>query len=372
MLKIRIVGSMFGSSGYDSHTRQLFNALTKFKELDIRLDVPLPQDWIRLVNDEELKSLTKKERVDDITIGILTPPYGRIVLGDNTKKYVQYVVWEGDKIPKYWIEYLLDERVDMIFVPSQHTKQAIDNTCESLFIRDKIIKKLRIVPHGVDLSLFKPTEVKRDSKFTFVCNKGWRGTDWDRGGVQYLLKAFTEEFKKNEPVQLLLKLNPAYLHPSQLKPVLDSLNLPQDRAEIKAIINDIPYNKLYEIYNMADVFVCCSRTEAFNLPGLEAMACGLPNIQTDFGGQIDYLNTSNSFIIPIETKEFSPDISYEGVKWGTPTIEAIRKVLREVYNNKEKIKEKGKQSLIDVQNWTWDNSAKKALQFLNELKCFSI
>ena len=372
-MKINIIGDIFGTTGYSSHTRNLANASYKLNS-DIKLDVPLPPDWLRLVSDAELDMIKKPYRVADVTIGILTPPFGRIVLGDNTKKYIQYVVWEGSNIPKYWIPYLLDERVNQVWVPSNHTKDAILKTAwdyEKSICKTAIMQffesKIKIVPHGVDLSIFKIMEVKRDNKFCFVCNKGWRGTSWDRGGVQYLVRAFSEEFKKNENVQLFLKLNSSYIHPSQVIPALNNLNLPQDRAEIKLFFDNIPYNKLPEIYCQGDVYVCPTRAEAFDLGSIEAMACGLPVITTNYGGQIEHMTDESASFVVYNLEEVKEDIMYEGCKWATPNIEDLRKRMRYCFNNKEEIKEKGKQALAEVKNWTWDISAQKALSFLKEL-----
>lgn len=379
-MKIHFIGTILGTSGYDAHCRGLVNALYKLNP-DIRLDIPLPENWVRNVNDEEYKMITNENRVADITIMVATPPYWRVGMGDNTKHFVGFLVWEGDKIPVYWLEYLLDNRISQIWVPSQHTKDAILKTYNDygneVFEFTKlgvkyvcslveIEKKIKIVPHGINPDLFKPQDVKRDKKFTFVCCKGWRGTSWDRGGVQYLLKAYCEEFKKEEDICLLLKTNPSYLHPSQLKQALDSLNLPQERPEIKLIPTDIPYNQLLDLYNMGDVFVCSTRAEGFNLPGLEAMACEKSTIQTNFGGQTDYMTKENSLYIDFVVEQVKEDIMYEGISWATPIIESIRKNLRYAYEHQEEMKQKGKQALLDSQNWTWDKSAEKAMNFLSE------
>jgi hypothetical protein len=375
-MKINIVGSIFGTSGYDSHCKQLANALYKLNP-DIKLDVPLIQDWARHVNDAELKMINCPNRIPDTTIAIMTPPFWRLAMGDNTKKFIGFCVWEGSSIPQYWLEYLFDDKVDQIWVPSQHTKEAIwytyfDNDYRygtyKLEGKDKEFwDKIKIVPHGVDLSIFKLVECKKDNKFTFTCNKGWRGTSWDRGGVQYLLKAFCEEFKKEEDVQLILKLNGSYLHPSQLKQAMDSLQLPADRPEIKVIINDIPYNKLPEFYCMGDVFVCPTRAEAFGLTGLESMACGIPTIQTAYSGQTDYMTHKNALFISYQLEEVKEDMMYEGIYWATPDIVGLRNSMRWAFDNRDDIKQMGKQCLEDVKNWTWDISAQKAMDCVNEL-----
>ena len=377
-MKINIYGSLLGITGYDLHTRQLFNALYKLNP-DTKLEVPLPPDWVQQVNDAELNALTKEPRKSDVTISISQPQFWRLHM-NNCEKFVGFLVWEGDKIPKYWIEYLMDENVDQLWVPSVHTQKAIYRTFADIFknIKGKentekyyknleiVDKKIKIVPHGVDLSIFKPQETKRSDKFTFICNKGWRGGMEDRGGVGYVLKAFCEEFKKDENVRLLLKLNPTYLNPQLLKQKLDELKLPEDRPKIEINIDNMTYKKLPELYCQGDVYVCAQRADAFNLCGLEAMGCGLPTIQTSFGGQTDYVDEGNGWLINYALFDVENDIQYEGIKWAIPAIDHLRAHMREAFENKEITKEKGNQALKDVQEWTWDNSAKKALAFLNE------
>lgn len=203
--------------------------------------------------------------------------------------------------------------------------------------------------------------------FVFLINKGWRGTMWDRGGLQYCLIAFANEFKKHENVTLLIKINPAYIHPSQLKQAMDSLKLPEDRAQIKIITDNVPYDKLFELYNMGDVYVCPTRAEAFDLGSAEAMACGKAVITTNYGGQIEHMNNDNSWFIDYKLGIVEEDVMYEGISWATPDIEDLKKKMRYAYNNKEEIKEKGKKALNDILSFTWDNSAKKALSFINEI-----
>ena len=209
--------------------------------------------------------------------------------------------------------------------------------------------------------------MKKNKTFTFIVAKGWRGGMEDRGGVGYVLKAFCEEFGKDEDVRLILKLNPSYINPLQINDEFKKLNLPEDRPEIKVSCDGIPYKELVNLYNQGDVFVCATRAEAFNLPGIEAMACGLPTLQTGYGGQTDYMTKDNSNYINYKLEEVKSDTMYEGIKWATPDIEDIKRKMRYVFENKKETKEKGKQALKDVQKWTWHSSAKKALSFLKKL-----
>jgi len=361
-LKINIIGSIFGTTGYDSHTRNLFNAL--YKIADVKLSVPLKPEWQRFVNDAELDAITKPTRNEDINLIVTTPHNWKLCLGLGTN--IGYCVWEGDKIPKSYIEEILNPKINLVFAPSEHTRKAIENTFGEKY--NLIENKIKIIPHGVNRDIFyKTNKPKTNDKFIFLVVKGWRGTNWDRGGVQYVIKAFAEEFKKVENVQLEIKLNSAYINQQILQQAIENLNLPTDRPPIHVCIDNTPFDKLNNIYNDANVFICATRAESFNLPGIEAMACGLPTIQTNFGGQTDYMTKENSLFIDYELSESEEKPMYENINWATPKIESLKKQMRWAFENQDKIQEMGQQALEDSKNWTWDCSVQKIVDVINHI-----
>jgi len=377
-MKVNIIGNIFGSSGYAIHTRSLANALNE-QSIDVKLDSPLVQGWERQVTDAELLMIQKEGVEDRTSIMIGQPPMWRYALADNPKHFIGFLVHEGDTIPEYWLEYLCDNKVDQIWVPSEHVKDAIMNTTKKekelnlKLISDAhkyqdIKDKIKIVPHGVDLSLFKQEKEEEDRPFTFVCNKGWRGGMEDRGGVQYLLKAFTEEFEDKENVRLILKINPSYCPPEfNFIEEIEKIGITtKNRSKILLNIDNIHYSQIYKLYVNCDMFVCPTRCEGFNIPGLEAHAMGLPTIQTDFGGQKDYMERGSDFYLDYDL-QYSNDPMYEGIKWATPNIEQLKDIMRKCYYNQELVKQMGKQAKKNVSKWTWAETSKKAKKFLKQL-----
>ena len=378
-MKINIIGSILGTSGYDSHTKGLANALYKINP-DIKLDVPLTNNWTQLVNDAELAMIKTKPRTPDATIAVMTPPNWRIGLGDDTKKFIGYCVWEGSHIPKYWIEYLLDERVEQIWVPSEHTKKAIWNTywdmdgdCQLEYgeeiegEQNNIFwDKVKIVPHGIDPEIFKSDNSVRGPKdtFKFIVNKGWRGGMEDRGGVQYVLQAYSNEFKKDENVELMLKLNPAYINPEQVHAKIDELKLPKDAAPIKLACSNLTAQQIAKLYNDSDCYVCATRAESFDLGTAEAMGCGLPVITTGYGGQIEHMDKTCAAFIDYELAEVKGDVMYEGINQAVPNVQHLQKIMRASFSQGLFTREKGRKAKEFIKDFTWDNTAKIAIDFL--------
>ena len=148
-----------------------------------------------------------KERLGEINLIITNPLYWRI--NTQAKRNWVYLIWEGDKIPKCFIKECLNPEIEYIFVVSEHTKQALFKTFDDINKDGVFIMtdRVKVMPHGVDTSLFYPK--KKPEKTIFFCNKGFRNLE-DRGGIQYALRAYFEEFTDKDSVEMLIKINPAY------------------------------------------------------------------------------------------------------------------------------------------------------------------
>ena len=359
---MNIIGQFFDSSGYAIHTRNLANALSKYME--VSLITGLPNGWERSATDKELEMI-KRTPKNDINLIITNPTHWRLHL--NAKRNWVFLVWEGDKLPTHYLEECLNPKIEYVFVPSEHSKKALWNSYfsgevefnENLDGKDKEFwDKVKIMSHGVDLDKFYSKN--KPNKTVFVCNKGFRNLE-DRGGIQYAIKAYLEEFT-NEDVELLIKINPAYGVPD-LNKIIQLFNLTDKSPKIKINADLMDYNKLVDFYNQGNIFLAPTRAEAYNLGCIEAMACGLPVITTDFGGQTDYCNEENGWIISGELKEVENELMYEGIKWLTPDIQQLRKCMREAYENKELVKQKSENSIKTSQKNTWDHTA----QLINSL-----
>jgi glycosyltransferase involved in cell wall biosynthesis len=68
----------------------------------------------------------------------------------------------------------------------------------------------------------------------------------------------------------------------------------------------VPEEEKFRILRMSDMFVSTSQHEGFGLVFLEAMACGLPVVCYDFGGQTDFLKDGETgALVPLnDTGEF--------------------------------------------------------------------
>lgn len=382
---INIIGNILGTSGYDIHTRELANALADITEVSLQTN--LVSNWERNVNDKELEMI-KREPDGEINLIITNPLHWKPNL--NAKRNWCFLVWEGDKIPKCYLEECMNPEIEYIFVPSEHTKQAIKNSCvikkgkEGKFYDARIITKIKIMPHGIDLNKFYPLDKLsvdgvmvaqephelQDGKFEssstdfiFLANKGFRNLE-DRGGTQYLIKAYLEEFTKEDKVNLIIKINTAYGIPN-IDNLMKELGYNDNSPKVILDTNSYDYKDLVKLYHKADVFVCPTRAESFGIPMLEAMACRIPIITTEFGGQTDFCSIETGWIIGGKLEEVKHDLQYEGIKWLTPDIKQLREAMRQAYEEKpEFMKIYSKTALVTAKEFTWEKTAQKVINLI--------
>ncbi len=153
------------------------------------------------------------------------------------------------------------------------------------------------VPHAVDTEVFRPhprdetrAELGLDVPAgAFVigmvaANKGRPS----RKGFQQAAEAFRILSERHEDVYLYLHtvLNPAFAQGEHLAEMLSALQIPEDRLlfadQYRMMFDPAPAHRMAQIYSCLDVLVNPAHGEGFGIPVLEAQACGIPCVVTDF------------------------------------------------------------------------------------------
>lgn len=370
MTIIRIMGNPFGTTGFANHITNLAIALNENETVDSVLIEPvgqLPQDWQSHCDPRVLdmiKNSFKTFEGEDVTIVIDSIQTCELVRSRRPKNMVFFLIWEGDKLPSYYYNILDDPVIKQIWVPSNHVKDTLKE-------HKQLLDKTYLIPHGVDFSVFnqkvKPLADVQNDAFTFLFVGGWAQGMNDRKGLQFLIQAFSEEFKREDPVELIIKINTVYNDPNwTVENEVTKLGLPEDRPSMPVILSSLTNDKLASLYKNADVFVCTTMCEGFGLIFGEALSCGIPVITTGYGGQTDFCTNINSWIIDKGEMIWAHERSgmYEEVRWFKPDIGEIRRVLREAFNNKDVLKEKQTQAASSVGHLSWTKTAEKAVAAL--------
>jgi len=223
------------------------------------------------------------------------------------------------------------------------------------------------MPLGVDIDYFHPAIVgsRPSSRYTFLSVFEWG----ERKAPEVLLRSFAEEFKESDDVVLLLSVfnrDPSV----DVEREIAALDLP-DSAPVVVMVNpEFSGYQMGALYRSADCFVLPSRGEGWGMPILEAMACGLPVIATDWGGPADFLHEGVGY--PLAVEAMVPAQArcpyYEGFEWAEPDAGHLRFLMREVASAPDAARLRGLAAATEVADrWTLEVAAARVKARLLEL-----
>ena len=152
-------------------------------------------------------------------------------------------------------------------------------------------RKVRVIPFGIDCSLFKPGKIAAGGRiFTVGIVKRL-----DRvGGADLLIEAFNIFRSRYRGRSRLLVVGDGEERIT-LERQVEDLGI---RSDVE-FMGHVPHQKVAEELQKMSVAVFPSRREGFGVAALEAQACGVPVIVTNTGGLPEVVRDGESgFVVP--------------------------------------------------------------------------
>jgi len=289
-----------------------------------------------------------------------------------------YTVYEMDQAPAEWGPLL--RRDKFIMTPSEYSKRSLSSICPP--------EKIHVVHHGIDpkfspegdkvefellmgeqepdgepqqvdgqeflVQIMKPKPLP---KFKFLSVFEWV----ERKCGARLIKAFVEEFDKNEDVCLILK---TYSNLEAITHVISDLVGDANVFLLKSYVDDMS-----TLYRAADGYISCSSGEGWGETLSEAMACGLPTIGSSNGGNMEFMNDKNSFIVPVEEWQIIGHNILEPLvepwfKHRPPRIDGMKAAMRSVFNGGRDVTSRVREAVKIREEFTWEKAAKQIIELV--------
>lgn len=402
---VRANSSYVGQTGYNAHSRDFFTELSKKVNLKIRnftvgkswsgLGTMLPNgkyddphkneyymtDYQRkLISEQTLYSdptmpgyynglcdyevnegseYRKKYKNEDIVDIILSETNHQYFYSlDKYKGFkIAYNVWESTLYEPGFFELL--KKYDQFWCPSDWQKQCIIK-------QGYPAEKVFVVPEAVNGEVFNPSHfdyshnMYKDNRFKFIIFGRWEY----RKATKEIIETFLKTFKQNEPVDLILAVdNPDYANDG-MKTTEERLNHYGFNDSRLKILHFVKREDYINYLRNGHVFLSCARSEGWNLPLIEAMACGTPSIYSNCSGQLEFAQGKGHPVKILEEKKIPGGYG----NYYEPDFGDLSKVMRDVYVNYWEYKNNAlKESEIIRQEFSWENAANKALNILDEV-----
>jgi len=329
---VSLVGAFNERTGYGVHTSRLADALEKM--------IPV-----------------HRNQPGEVTISLLDVVTASHATTFPPSPSILMTVWESTEYPAQFIANL--KHYDQLWLVSEWEKScAIAQGIPEEFIR--------VVHEGVDPEVYKPApqDFNDNRPFDFV----HVGQFQPRKSTREIVEAFLKAFPKNKNVRLYLSADT--LFPS------DNYKSTEERLKAHGLEDPriiVVHHEERESYirrlQGAHVFVTCARSEGWNLPLIEAMACGIPAIAADFGGSTEYAKDCITVRVPQLKK---PEGIYGNWDvpgmWGEPDYDHLVEQMKDAYKNYSLHKEMAlKTSEYIRTEFSWKRAAEKAMAVLEEL-----
>ncbi len=261
-------------------------------------------------------------------------------------------MFETDRLPVGWAEAC--NRMDAVWVPSEFNRQ----TFAEAGVKQE---KLRVVPGAIDLAAYHPAVEKlriagaRGFNFLAVF-------DWSlRKGWDVLLQAYVEEFREDEDVALLLQVHSSTgLSASQIieaagKHIAEKTGIdPAHAPDIVLQEKPVPDAMMPALYRAADCYVLPTRGEGWGRPYMEAMACAVPAIVTNWSGPTAFTTPDTALlldydIVPVSKAGAEETPTFAGHCWAEPSVRHLRQLMRNAFDERRLLRERGEHARVHLE-----------------------
>lgn len=234
--------------------------------------------------------------------------------------------------------------------------------------------RVAVVPLGVNPQLCRPL----DPATRQALRRQWGLDDYflflnvsslhPRKGTRPLLKAFAQVVQWYPEARLVLK-GTSGLYGSQryvreaLAEVLTAAERDRVLPRLSYVGQDMSFAEVVQLYQVADAYVSPYLAEGFNLPLLEAIACGVPAICTAGGPTDDF--TRSDFALRVPSKQIIYPMGGEDRRLLEPDLEALVTAMRRMMGDRE-FRESASRagSSFVAQHYTWTQTVDRLVNLL--------
>lgn len=302
--------------------------------------VSLRDVWTDISNDDPHHADYHGMECHDVTLIHVQPEpffddaYARAQLFERgpCSYRIAYWYWEFDSIPDAWVAHA--KAVDEVWAATEFVARGL---------RARLPIPVRTLFPGVKLAPFERRDrahfglpAKDEFLFLFTFHMV---SVMERKNPLGLIQAFRQAFGEGDAARLVLKASFGDRHPAQMQALRDAAK----GARITIIDEVYSPDEVLSLMDACDAYVSLHRSEGLGLTMAEAMLMGKPVIATKFSGNVDFMDESNSLLVPCELVKLDKPIPpYDaGLEWAEPSIDHAARLMRRLFDDRAWAREIG-------------------------------
>ncbi|WP_269616342.1 glycosyltransferase [Prochlorococcus marinus] len=266
--------------------------------------------------------------------------------------------WEETGFPADWVNDFNQYLQGITVMSAQVKKTLIDNG-------------VSIPIHICSLGIDHIRKIKVDTSYVIHAKKYkflHISSCFPRKGIDCLLEAYGNSFSKDDNVSLIIKTFPNP-HNNVFKLLKYHQSINDKYPHVVVIEEDLKLPQIKSLYLQSDCLIAPSHGEGFGLPIAEAMALEIPVMTTAWGGQLDFIDSSNAWLIDYKFAYSKSHFNMFSSAWAEPRAEDCALLMKEIYNTSiNDIKSKTLLAKERVLALTWDNCVKENLYIFNNFQ----
>lgn len=267
-------------------------------------------------------------------------------------RMLPYITIETPRIPQNMWDILNSDKVPYLATPSNYSKGILEKYG---------FKVGKVIPHGVDTSLFKPEKYKVSNSFIF----GSIHTNTFRKVLPRLILAFKKMYYELDckDSRLYMACWPSFGEGYDLSDLIKAeLGAGKVLFPMWAVYRtNMPSDFMPKVYNAMDVSMCPSSGESFGLPYLEAMATGVPTITTDEGAAREVMGDAALYA---KVKDY---FQFAEADMALVDIDDLAAKMSTLYRDENSYKSCREKGLERAKEWPWERAVRVMQETFDEL-----
>ena len=242
--------------------------------------------------------------------------------------------WELERAPE-WYDDAWDH-VDELWAPTRFIEKMLRDSAPSRVVVTYVPLPVLVPP--IDASVTR-ADVGLDDRFTFLFAFDFLSV-MKRKNPLGLIEAFCAAFEPGEGPRLVIKAINGDHRPAEsgrLKLVASQ------RPDVTVVDRYMSRSHTSALMAHADCYVSLHRSEGLGLTMSESMSLGTPVIATAYSGNLDFMDDSNSWLVPwtpVEVGEGAEGYDRRAT-WAEPDLVEAARIMRHVWEHQDEARVKG-------------------------------